>query len=102
MGVAAILFNGAGPFEQIGNTFLTEGTMWNLMKITKAVSEKTFKTCTILYVYSPDGKVDNPQGQHFYCPRFSKKKKTGILLYPHARSSGRPYVRPSVKSQYCS
>ena len=34
---AAILFDGAEPFEQIGNTFLTEGSLWNLVKIAQAV-----------------------------------------------------------------
>ena len=33
MGMAAILFDGAEPFEQIGNTLLIEGPMWNLVKI---------------------------------------------------------------------
>ena len=37
MGMAAILFDGAEPFEQIGNTLLTEGPMWNLVKIAQAV-----------------------------------------------------------------
>ena len=32
MGKAAILFEGAEPFEQIGNSLLTEGPMWNLVK----------------------------------------------------------------------
>ena len=51
MGMVAILFNFAEPFEQIGNTFLT-GPKWNLVKIAQAVSEKkTFKNFT--HVYSP-------------------------------------------------
>ena len=33
MGMAAILFNGVEPFEQIGNTLSTEGPMWNMVKI---------------------------------------------------------------------
>ena len=33
MGKAAILFEGAEPFEQTGNSLLTEGPMWNLVKI---------------------------------------------------------------------
>ena len=32
MGMAAILFNGAEPFEQITNALLTEGPKWNLVK----------------------------------------------------------------------
>ena len=33
MGMAAILFNNAEPFEQIDNTPSTEGPVWNLVKI---------------------------------------------------------------------
>ena len=40
MGMAAILINGPGPFEQFFNAHLTEGSMWNLKKIGLAVSEK--------------------------------------------------------------
>ena len=44
MGMVASLFNCAEPFEQIGNTLLTEDTMWNLVKIAQTVSKKnTFK-----------------------------------------------------------
>ena len=44
MVMAAILFDGAGPFEQIVNIRWTEGTMRIQMKIGQAVSEKkTFK-----------------------------------------------------------
>ena len=32
MGMVAILFYCTEPFEQIGNTLLTEGPMWNLVK----------------------------------------------------------------------
>ena len=32
MGMAAILFKCEEPFEQIGNTLLTEGPIWNLVK----------------------------------------------------------------------
>ena len=39
MGIAAILFYDAEPFEQIDNTPFTEGSMLNLVKITQAVSE---------------------------------------------------------------
>ena len=43
MGMAAILFNDAEPFEQIDNTPLTESSMGNLLNIGQAVSElKTF------------------------------------------------------------
>ena len=37
MGMTAILFDGAEPFEQIGNTLLTEGPVLNLVKIAQAV-----------------------------------------------------------------
>ena len=40
MGMAPILFNDAGPFEQVINASSTEGPMWNLVKIGRAVSEK--------------------------------------------------------------
>ena len=57
MGMAAILFNGTEPFEQIGNTLSTEGPMWNLVKIAQAVSEmKTFKIYTILYMFIAQGR----------------------------------------------
>ena len=47
MGMAATLFNGVEPLEQIANTLSTESPMWNLVEIAQAVSEKkTFnKTC---------------------------------------------------------
>ena len=37
MGMAAILFNDVKPFEQIGNTLLTEGPMWNLVKTAQLI-----------------------------------------------------------------
>ena len=44
IGMAAILFNGAEPFEKILNTLSTESLMQNLVKIAKTISErKTFK-----------------------------------------------------------
>ena len=51
MGMAAILFNGAEPFEQTVNILSKEGPMWNLVKTVEAVSEKTFNCFTILYMY---------------------------------------------------
>ena len=39
MGMAAILFNRAEPYNQIIN-LLTEGHMWNFVKVAQAVSEK--------------------------------------------------------------
>ena len=45
MGMAAILFIGAEPFEQIVNIPSIEGPMWNPKKMGQAVSEKkTFKS----------------------------------------------------------
>ena len=50
MAMAAILLNGAEPFEQIFITLLTEGLMWNLVKIGRTVSKKkTFKDFTIIH-----------------------------------------------------
>ena len=47
----AILFNDAKPLEQIDNTPLTDGPIWNLVKIGPAVLEKkTFKDYKILYI----------------------------------------------------
>ena len=52
MGMAAILFDGAEPFEQIVNIPSIEGLMQNLMKTSKAVPEKkTFKDFKILYLH---------------------------------------------------
>ena len=51
MGMAAILFNDAEPFEQIHNTPSTEGLMCNQVKIGQAVSEKkTFKDYKTIYM----------------------------------------------------
>ena len=36
MGMAAILFNGVEPIEQRINTHLTDGRIWNLVKIAQA------------------------------------------------------------------
>ena len=56
MGMVAILFNDAEPFEQIDITPWTEGPMWNLVKIGHAVSEKkTFKDYKILYLNIAQG-----------------------------------------------
>ena len=50
MGMAATLFNGAEPFEQIVNTLSKESSMWNLVKIAQTVSEKTFKNKKVAMV----------------------------------------------------
>ena len=47
---------GMEPFEQIGNTLLTEGLIGNLVKIAQTVTEKkTFKNNIILYMYIAQG-----------------------------------------------
>ena len=48
----------AEPLEPIINTHSTDGPKQNLMKIVQAVSEKTFKIYTILYMY-----IAKEQGQ---------------------------------------
>ena len=66
MGMAAIFFHSSEPFEQIGNILLTEGPMWNLVKIAQAVSEKTYKNYTTLYMYIVQGQQQiTPRGQKF-------------------------------------
>ena len=62
MGMAAILFNGLEPFEQIFSTLSTEGPLWNLVKIAHLVSEKTFKNYKILYMYIAQGQGQINQG----------------------------------------
>ena len=52
MGMAAILFNNAEPFEQSVNIPSTEGPMWNLVKISQ---EKMFKNFMVLYLYIAQG-----------------------------------------------
>ena len=65
MVMVAILFNGAETTEQIGYTSLTEGPMWNLVKIDQAVSDKkTFKVYMILYMYIAQ---EQGQGQSIDC-----------------------------------
>ena len=65
MGMAAILFNGSEPFEQIVNILSTEGRMSNLVKIGPAVSEKkTSKDYMILYLYIAQGQMQTtPEGK---------------------------------------
>ena len=68
MGMAAILKFGAEPVEQIINTLTTEGPMWNLVEIAQAVSAKTFKSYTLLYMYVAQGKRQiTPKRQNFDC-----------------------------------
>ena len=67
MGMEAILFNDAEPFQQTDNIPSTKGTKWNLVKIGQAVSEKKkFKDYAFFtHVYSPGARVNNPRGQNF-------------------------------------
>ena len=56
MGIAAILFNDAEPFEQSVNIPSTEGPMWNLVKIGQVVLEKKTHTgFKVLYLYIAQG-----------------------------------------------
>ena len=68
MGMAAILFNDAEPYEQIYNMPSTEGPKYNLVKIGQAVSEKkTFKDYKILYMYIAQGQGQILQEDMFDC-----------------------------------
>ena len=51
MGMTAILFNGAEPFEQSDNTPLT-GPLGNRVKVGQAVSEKKIHGYAIFYIYT--------------------------------------------------
>ena len=52
MGMSAILFNGAEPFDQIVTSLRKKGHMWNLVKFGQtALEKKTFKDFTILYMF---------------------------------------------------
>ena len=63
MGMAAILFSGVEPVEQIVDIPSTESPMWNLVKIGQVVSEKkAFKDKTILFLYIARGQGRITQG----------------------------------------
>ena len=64
MGMAAILFNGAEPFEQIVNTPLKRRSYVKCGENLSIVSDKkTFKNYTILYMYIALGQGQiNPRG----------------------------------------
>ena len=52
MGITAIVLSGVGPFEQMVNIPSIERSMWNLVKLGQAVSEKkTLKDYIILNMY---------------------------------------------------
>ena len=67
MDMAAILFNGVEPFEQICNILSTVNPISSLVKIAQVVSEKkAFENCTILYMYIALGQGQiTPRGQTF-------------------------------------
>ena len=55
IGMVVILFSSVEPFEQTVNISLTEGSIWNLVKIGHVVSEKMFKDYMILNMYVAKG-----------------------------------------------
>ena len=58
MGMAAILFNGAEPFEQIDNTPWVGIPMWQLIK--RLQRRKRLKITQFYTWYSPEARADNP------------------------------------------
>ena len=58
--------------------------MWNLVKIPQAVSVKTFKNYTILYMYIAQGQGQiTPRGQKFDCNKvyyFNHTSKVSVIL----------------------
>ena len=63
-----ILFKGADWFEQIVNTPLTEGLVWNLIQLVKRF-QRTYTDNMILYIYVAQGQQVHitARGQNFYC-----------------------------------
>ena len=49
MGMTAILFNGVEQYKQIVNTFLTEGSIWNLTKILKQFQGRRYLKISQFY-----------------------------------------------------
>ena len=67
MSMAAVLFSDAEPFEQIVNTPSIKGMMWNLVKISQAISEKKrFIDYEILYMYVVQGQGQITTGDKFF------------------------------------
>ena len=64
--MVAIFFNDVEQFKQIDNASLTEGPMWNPVKIGQAVSEKKFKDYKILYMYIAQWQVRITPGTKFW------------------------------------
>ena len=73
IGMAAILLNGTEAFKVIVNILLTEGPMWNLVKIAQAISGKIFKNNTILYMYIAQG-----QGQITFVSQCSEDSSSDL------------------------
>ena len=57
MGMSAILFNGAEPFEQIVNTPPKEGPVRNVVKNGQVVSEKRTSKITYLSIAQSQGQI---------------------------------------------
>ena len=68
IGMVAILFNGAEPFKQIVKILLTEGHVFNMVKISQRFQRRPFKKYTFLYMYIGQGQGQiKARGQHFGC-----------------------------------
>ena len=79
IGMTATLFNDADQFEQIDNTPLTEGPVWNLVKTGQAVSEKkTFKYYENLYMYIAQEQGQITPGENF---DYNRKGFTALIIY---------------------
>ena len=65
MDMAAILYNCAKPFEQIGNTLSTDGPVKNGENCSSSSREEIYKLHNFIHVYSPVARADNPQGTKF-------------------------------------
>ena len=62
IGMAAVLFVGAEPFEYIGNIILTDVKIWwKFLKRFKR-REDIKKLHTFVHVYSPGARENNPRG----------------------------------------
>ena len=69
MGMAAILFNHAKPFEQIDNTPLTEGPILKSGENWSSCFrvEDVLRLRDFIHVCSPGARTDNSCGQNFDC-----------------------------------
>ena len=67
MDMAAILFNGAEPFELIDNTLLTEGPhVKSGENCSSGLKEDISKLHNFIDVYCPGARADNHQGTKFW------------------------------------